>query len=85
MSRLLPLLLLLLSPGLQVEWFTTYLAAQEEEGFIGTFGEFLQEQVGCCCTSSPCSLVCLAGLLISDRCGSKCLPAWLPRFTGCAC
>eukprot|EP00882_Tetradesmus_deserticola_P033080 GHRQ01037754.1.p1 GENE.GHRQ01037754.1~~GHRQ01037754.1.p1 ORF type:complete len:292 (+),score=84.52 GHRQ01037754.1:643-1518(+) len=30
---------------LKVEWFTTYLAAQEEEGYIGTFADFLQEQV----------------------------------------
>jgi hypothetical protein len=32
---------------IQVEWFTGYLAAQEEEGFVGTFADFLQEQVRC--------------------------------------
>jgi hypothetical protein len=30
---------------LQVEWFTTYLAAQEEEGYVGTFADFLQQKV----------------------------------------
>lgn len=30
---------------LKVEWFTAYLAAQEEQGYIGTFGDFLQQRV----------------------------------------
>ncbi|KAF8058327.1 lpxC [Scenedesmus sp. PABB004] len=30
---------------LKVEWFSAYLAAQEDEGFIGTFSEFLEAQV----------------------------------------
>lgn len=39
--------LLLLLPQ-QVEWYRNYLAAQEEDGFIGTFAEFLDSYVSTC-------------------------------------
>jgi hypothetical protein len=49
---------------LQVEWFQLYLACQEEEGFVGSFPAWLQEQVGreasrcaqgTCCSCHQCT------------------------------